>query len=146
MRLLQARRNGRAQLFAWHPLFARMSVVERARVAALVDHVRVPAGTVLVRQGARPVEPFVIERGWARVELDGVPVATVDRRQTVGLSAWAGRARFGATVIAGSPMELYLVQPRSVRTFLELVPWAVAPDWSDFAPAAVERPRQPLGR
>jgi hypothetical protein len=36
-------------------------------------------------------------------------------------------------------MELYVVQPRCLRTFVELVPGAIAEPWSDFVPRAAER-------
>jgi hypothetical protein len=136
-RVWRARRDRKAVELARHPLFVSTSLVDLGRTACLVDVVRVSAGTVLARQGLRPIEPFVINRGWARVELDGVDVSFVDRRQTVGLGAWAAKVCFGATVIAASAMELYVVQPAAVRTFLELVPQAVSPEWSDLWPSAV---------
>lgn len=136
-RAWRARRDRKAVELAHHPLFRGMPPAQMGRAASLVDVVRVSAGTVLARQGLRPIEPFVINRGWARVELDGVDVSFVDRRQTVGLGAWAAKVCFGATVVAASVMELYVVQPAAVRTFLELVPQAIAPEWSDQWPAAV---------
>jgi hypothetical protein len=36
-------------------------------------------------------------------------------------------------------MELYVVQPRYIRTFVELLPDAVGERWSDFAPRAVAK-------
>ncbi|MPY93559.1 MAG: hypothetical protein GEV08_11010 [Acidimicrobiia bacterium] len=145
LRAFRARRDRKARELSRHPLFARVPLVQLGRAASLVDVVRVSAGTTLARQGLRPVEPFVIKAGWARVELDGVGVSFVDRHQTVGLSAWVDRVCFGATVVAASPMELYVVQPSSVRTFLELVPSALAPEWSDFAPRAVQPRWAPQG-
>jgi hypothetical protein len=139
-RVWRARRDRKALELSRHPVFAGVPLVQMARAASLLDIVRVSAGTVLARQGLRPVEPFIINQGWARVELDGVEVSTVDCRQTVGLAAWVDRVCYGATIIAASAMELYVVQPASVRTFLELVPRALGVEWSDFAPLAVESP------
>ena len=126
-----------------HPLFTRLSTIERGRVASMVDVVRVDPDTVLARQGLRPLEPFVINRGWARVELDGVALTTIERSQTVGLAAWADQVAYGATVVADTAMELYVVQPRSVRSFLEMVPWAASTVWSDFTPVAAHPPSAP---
>lgn len=131
-----AKRDRKAVELARHPLFMGMPLVDIGRTASLVDVVRVSAGTVLARQGLRPIEPFVINRGWARVSLDGTDVSFVDRHQTVGLGAWAAKVCFGASVIAASAMELYVVQPAAVRTFLELVPHAISPEWSDLWPSA----------
>jgi hypothetical protein len=36
-------------------------------------------------------------------------------------------------------MELYVVQPRCLRTFVELLPGAIAEQWSDFVPRASAR-------
>jgi hypothetical protein len=130
---------------ARHPLFADVPLLDVGRAASLVDVVRVSAGTVLARQGLRPVEPFVISHGWARVELDGVAISVVDHNQTVGLAAWSDKVCYGSTVVAASDMELYVVQPSSVRTFLELVPNAVSPRWSDFTPVVLDPPWAPQG-
>jgi hypothetical protein len=141
VQLLAAVRGGRqdpkADHLAGHPLFARLGPRERAAVASLVDIVWVPAGKVLARQGLHPVETFVISRGRADVFLDGVPVACLDRNQTVGIAARYHRVPFGATVVTASDAELFVVQPRCLRTFVELVPSSVSPAWSDFSPAPV---------
>lgn len=145
LRALRARRDRKALELSQHPVFAGVPLLQMGRVASLVDIVRVSAGTVLARQGLRPVEPFVISSGWARVDLDGVSVSFVDRLQTVGLRAWTDKVCYGSTVVAASAMELYVVQPASVRTFLELIPWALSPEWSDFVPKAVALPSSEHG-
>jgi hypothetical protein len=62
-------------------------------------------------------------------------VARLDRRQTVGIAARFQRVPFGATVVTSSDAELFVVQPRCLRTFVELVPEAISDPWSDFTPA-----------
>lgn len=134
-----ARRDAKASHLASHALLAPLSQRQQAEVASLVDIVWVARGKVLARQGSLPLETFVVARGWAHVLLDGVIVARIDERQTIGVAARNDRVPFGTTVVSGSEMELYVIQPRCLRTFVELVPWAISDNWSDFAPLPSRR-------
>jgi CRP-like cAMP-binding protein len=134
-----ARPDAKAALLASHALLAPLAARQQSIVASVVDIVWVAPGKLLARQGALPLETFVVARGWAHVLLDGVAVARIDERQTIGVAARHDRTPFGASVVAGSEMELYVIQPRSLRTFVELVPWAISEEWSDFAPWAAQR-------
>jgi CRP-like cAMP-binding protein len=132
----RARQDRKIQQLAAHPLFEGLTPRELRLVTDCVDIVWVPKGKVLARQGSMPVETFVINRGSAQVLLDDVVVSSVDRRQTVGLLARHHDVPFGATLVAATDMELYVVAPRCLRTFVELLPDAIAEQWSDFAPRA----------
>jgi len=61
------------------PLFAGFGKRELERLGMLTDEVDLPAGRVLMQQGDRGEELFVLMRGAARVERDG--------RELVGLHA-----------------------------------------------------------
>jgi hypothetical protein len=129
-----ARRDAKATHLASHELLAPLTARQLIAVASLVDIVWVAPGKILSRQGSLPLETFVVAHGWAHVWLDGVRLARVDHRQTIGVAARYHRVAFGATVVSASDMELYVIQPRCLRTFVELVPWAISDEWSDFAP------------
>lgn len=133
----RARRDRKAQHLAAHPLFERLTPRELRTATDCVDIMWVSQGKVLARQGSMPVETFVVNRGWARVLLDGVVVSSVDRSQTVGILARHHGVPFGATLVAATDMELYVVAPRCLRTFVELLPGAIAEPWSDFSPRAL---------
>lgn len=129
-----ARRDAKATHLASHALLTPLTARQRIAVASLVDIVWVAPGKILSRQGSLPLETFVVAHGWAHVWLDGVRLARVDHRQTIGVAARYHRVPFGATVVSASDMELYVIQPRCLRTFVELVPWAISEEWSDFTP------------
>jgi len=132
----RARRDRKAQQLAAHPLFEGLTPRQLRLATSCVDIMWVNQGKVLARQGSMPVETFVINRGRAHVLLDGVIVSSVDRRQTVGILARHHGVPFGATLVAATDMELYVVAPRCLRTFVELLPGAIAEPWSDFSPRA----------
>ncbi|MEA3214154.1 MAG: hypothetical protein QOJ19_310 [Acidimicrobiia bacterium] len=133
-----ARHDAKATHLGSHALLAPLGSRQRSEVASLVDIVWVGPGKILARQGSLPLETFVVAHGWAHVWLDGVRVARIDHRQTVGVAARYHRVPFGATLVSASDMELYVIQPRCLRTFVELVPWAISDEWSDFAPWPIE--------
>ena len=135
----RARRDRKSEHLAAHPLFEGLTPRQLRLATSCVDIMWVNQGKVLARQGSMPVETFVVNRGWARVLLDGVVVSSVDRRQTVGILARHHGVPFGATLVAATDMELYVVAPRCLRTFVELVPVAIAEPWSDFSPRALVR-------
>jgi CRP/FNR family transcriptional regulator, cyclic AMP receptor protein len=59
------------------PLFAGLGGRELERLGMLTDEVNIPAGRVLMRQGDRGDELFVLLRGAARVERDGRDLVTL---------------------------------------------------------------------
>lgn len=144
---LREHRNGGGDHLATHPLFAPLARRDRARAASMCDVVNVGQGKLLARQGAQPIEAFVIGRGEALVYLDAVPIARLDRRQTVGVAARYHGIAFGSAVVSATDMELYVIQPRCLRSFVELVPQSIAEDWCDFAPLpAAGADRAPAAR
>ncbi|MFN0091869.1 MAG: cyclic nucleotide-binding domain-containing protein [Acidimicrobiales bacterium] len=130
-------RDGKVRRVVRHPLFAGLPLRQAAAVAAMLDVTVLGPGAVLVQQGSHAVESFVIVSGTAEVEIDGIPIGLIDSRQTVGVAARANSVLHGATVRALTEMELFVLAPRRLRPFVEVVPHAIGPDWADQLPLAV---------
>jgi CRP/FNR family transcriptional regulator, cyclic AMP receptor protein len=77
-------RDEKLELLRQVPLFAGIGRRELERLGMLTDEIDLPKGRVLMRQGDRGEEMFIILSGSARVEREGVFV--VDR----GAGDWMG--------------------------------------------------------
>jgi uncharacterized Zn-binding protein involved in type VI secretion len=126
----------KAQRLGRHPLFDGLSRRQLAQAASFVDVLHLAAGRVLVRQDCHPAETFVVERGWAEVLLDGVPIARSGRDQTIGLAARAAQLPAGATVRSLTPMDVLVIDPQRSRSFTDLLPWSIEARWADGLPLA----------
>ena len=88
------------------PSLASCSTKELKEIAALVDEADVPAGRMLMREGAHGREAFIIAEGTADVSIHGRHVGRVGPGDLVGEMALLDRAPRCATVIAGTSMRL----------------------------------------
>lgn len=104
------------------PLFSRCSKRELAEVAKIADEIDLPAGKVLIRQGERGREFFVLLEGTAEVRKDGKTVATLDSGDFFGEIALVSRSPRMATVTTISPVHALVVTDRSFRSLLEHSP------------------------
>jgi CRP-like cAMP-binding protein len=100
-------------------LFADCSTRELEGIARICTSVQVDDGTVLTRQGDPGRECFVIADGSAAVEIDGEEVATVGPGDCVGEMSLLDGGRRTATVIARSPMTLYVLTAAEFRAVLD---------------------------
>ncbi|MCW2713922.1 MAG: transporter ATP-binding protein [Frankiales bacterium] len=95
-----------------HPL-GRLPLLDGAsdavvqQLASLMTSVRVPAGEVLVRQGAHNRQFLLVEEGEILVERDGVQVARLGRGDFVGEISLLGDGIATATVTAATDVVLY---------------------------------------
>ena len=101
------------------PLFSACSKKELQMVAKSADHVTVPAGKVVVTEGAAGSEFFVILDGRARVERHGREVASLGAGSFFGDLALLDRAPRDASVIADSELELAKLGQRGFDQLLE---------------------------
>src|ERR1700730_17464640 len=85
------------------PLFSACSKKDLQHIARRAEHVDVPAGKVLVREGAAGAEFFIILHGTAEVSMRGRKVATLGPGAFFGDLALLDKAPRNATVTALTP-------------------------------------------
>lgn len=104
------------------PLFAECSKAELEAVARVTDELSLPAGRVLMRQGAAGRELVVIVEGEARVDRNGEPVAVKTGGDFLGeIALVTGRPRT-ATVTAASDLRVLVLDGLSFDRLLRDVP------------------------
>jgi CRP-like cAMP-binding protein len=104
------------------PLFAGLTVEERAEVAACLREVTVDAGTPLATQGEHAYELFVIEDGDAEVRKDGEVVRTLSTGDVFGEIGLLATGTRTASVVATSPMRLVAMFSREYKQLESRVP------------------------
>jgi CRP/FNR family transcriptional regulator, cyclic AMP receptor protein len=114
-----ARSDPFVETLATVPLFSACSKKELQMVAKSAEHVTVPAGSVVVTEGAAGTEFFVILDGRARVERHGKEVASLKAGSFFGDLALLDRAPRNASVIAESELELAKLGQRAFDGLLE---------------------------
>jgi CRP/FNR family cyclic AMP-dependent transcriptional regulator len=116
------RKNQKAELIASVPLFADCSKKELAAIAAIADEADLREGTVLVTEGDRGREAFVLIEGSARVTRRGRKVADLGPGDVVGEMALVSDVPRNATVAAGSDVRVLVVTDRAFRQLMRDVP------------------------
>lgn len=117
---------GRKEAYLQHladvPMFAACTKKELEMVYRAAESHRSPAGEVIVREGGRGREFFVIADGSAQVSRGGAPVAELRPGDYFGELALLDPAPRDATVTATSAMEALLLNQREFFSLLEQVP------------------------
>lgn len=104
------------------PLFRACSKQDLRHIARLADSDTCRAGEVLVREGSRGNELFVIVDGEAEVNREGTTVATLQAGDYFGELAVLSPAPRTATVTATTDMEVLIVTARELAILLADVP------------------------
>ena len=104
------------------PLFWACTKQDLRAIARLADSDTCRAGEVLVKEGRRGNELFVIVEGTAAVTRDGEDVATLGPGDYFGELAVLRPAPRTATVTATTDMELLIVTSRELAILLADVP------------------------
>jgi CRP-like cAMP-binding protein len=115
-----------ATYLAQIPLFSACTEKQLAKVARLFDEVTVPAGKVLVEQGAVAFDFYVIVSGAVDVAVDGVAVANLIDGQYFGELAPLDKQPRSATVTATTETRLLVMTPRAFSTAVATVPGLAA--------------------
>jgi len=104
------------------PLFSRLGTDDLLRVGQLTDEGDVPAGHVLMRQGAGGHEAFVIADGRVAIERDGRQIAERGAGEVLGELAILSEGPRTATVTALTPCRLMVLGRREFRTLMDEQP------------------------
>jgi len=96
------------------PLFAALTVDQRASVASACDELEVGDGTVLVREGDFGHAVFAITSGTADVVHEGAVINTLGPGDYFGEVAVMSGGRRSASVIATSPLMLVTIFNREI--------------------------------
>jgi CRP-like cAMP-binding protein len=114
-----ARSDSFVETLATVPLFSACSKKELQMVAKSAEHLEVPAGKVVVTEGAAGTEFFVIIDGRARVERHGRQVASLGPGGFFGDLGLLDRAPRNASVIADSELEVARIGQRAFDALLD---------------------------
>jgi CRP-like cAMP-binding protein len=112
------RKDARVELLKEIPLFAECSKNDLRDIARITEELSVDAGTVLIREGERGRDLFVVVRGQLEVYRHGATVAFIGPGEVAGEMALLSARPRSATVTAAT--ESYLLKAGD-RDFLELL-------------------------
>lgn len=110
--------NPKVELLRGVSLFSACSDAELARIASLVDEVELPAGKVLMQEGAAGHECFVVAEGMARATLRGDELANYGPGSIFGEMALLDQAPRSATIVSETPMRLLVLDRRRFASLL----------------------------
>ncbi len=127
--------NAKLDLIKRIPLFEHCSKKDLQHIAGIADELDLRAGKVLIREGERGREFFVLVSGEAEVRRRGRKIATVGPGDFVGEMALLSKAPRNATVTAVTPVDVLVITDRA---FLDLMD--KTPDlWHKVARALADR-------
>jgi CRP-like cAMP-binding protein len=112
----------KVDLIARVPLFAGLSKSELGQVAAIADEIDLPADKVLIREGERGREFFVLLEGEAEVTRKGKKLATRREGEFFGEIALVSNLPRIATVKTRQPVRALVVRDVEFRALLQRAP------------------------
>jgi CRP/FNR family cyclic AMP-dependent transcriptional regulator len=127
--------NSKLDLLRRVPLFEHCSKKELSLIAGLADEIDLRAGKVLIREGDRGREFFVIIAGEVEVRRKGRKQATLGPGSFVGEMALLSKAPRSATVTALTPLDVLVISDRDFVSLLDKTPEL----WLKVARALAER-------
>jgi len=119
---LGLRRNTKVDLLSKVPLFASLSKGQLGQVATIADELDLRAGKVLIREGERGREFFVLLEGEVDVRRKGRKVATGHKGEFIGEIALVSNVPRVATVTAITPVRVLVIRSQDFRTLLRSYP------------------------
>ena len=115
-------RDEKLDLLKSIPLFAGFGGRELRRLGALADVIDWPAGRVLMRQGERGAEMFVIVSGRAEVTRGGNVIGEATDGDILGEIALVDEGPRSATVTLTEPSRLLVVGHREFHALMDEMP------------------------
>jgi CRP/FNR family transcriptional regulator, cyclic AMP receptor protein len=129
------RANAKVELIRHTPLFEHCSKKDLAQIAQIADELDLRAGKVLIREGDRGREFFVVVSGEVEVRRKGRKVATLGPGSFFGEMALLAQAPRSATVTALTPLDVLVITDRAFVALLDRMPEI----WLKVARALAER-------
>jgi CRP-like cAMP-binding protein len=115
-------KNTKIELIKNIPLFAHCSRKELAEIAALADEIDFPEDKVIIREGERGREFFIMLDGGADVLRSGQRIAHLAKGDFVGEIAVIARIPRTATVKTTEPTRALVVTDQALRGLLRRLP------------------------
>jgi len=115
-------RDAKLEVFAGTPLFAGCTKRELRHVAAASREERLPEGHVLIREGERGREFYVLLDGTVEVTQNGQKIGLLGPGEWVGEVALISQIPRTATVVATSPVEVLVLTDHAFQRLLNDVP------------------------
>ena len=112
----------KTDLIAKVPLFAGLSKRELGQVAAIADEIDLPEGKVLMREGERGREFYVLLDGEAEVSRRGKKVATRRAGEFFGEIALVSSLPRTATVTTRASVRALVIRDVEFRALLQRTP------------------------
>jgi CRP/FNR family cyclic AMP-dependent transcriptional regulator len=112
----------KVDLIADVPLFAGLSRSELGQVASIADEIDLPADKVLIREGERGREFFVLLEGEAEVTRKGKELATRGAGEFFGEIALVSNLPRTATVKTRTPVRALVIRDVDFRALLRRTP------------------------
>jgi CRP-like cAMP-binding protein len=103
-------------------LFQHCTPKELTRLASITDQAVLETGQVLCRQGEVATAAYVIDDGEANVKIGTQVIGTVGPGESVGEMGLLDYRPRSATVVASSPMKVYVINARRFESVLEDAP------------------------
>ncbi len=114
--------NAKLDLLAKVPLFSKCSKNELRTIASLADELDLPAGRVLIREGDRGREFFVLIEGSVDISAKGMPISTLHGGHFFGEMALISDVPRKATVTALTPVRVLVITDRAFKRLLGSTP------------------------
>jgi CRP-like cAMP-binding protein len=118
----RVRSTTKVDLIARVPLFAGLSKRELGQVASIADEIDLPADKVLIREGERGREFFVLLQGEAEVARKGKKLATRRAGEFFGEIALVSKLPRIATVKTRMPVRALVIRDVDFRALLQRTP------------------------
>lgn len=103
-------------------LFRHCTPKELTRLAGITDHAVLETGQVLCRQGEVATAAYVIDDGEANVKVGNQVISAVGAGGIVGEMGLLDYRPRSATVVARTPMKVYVIDARRFESVLEDTP------------------------
>ncbi len=115
-------KNAKVELISSVPLFAGLSKAELGQLASIADEVDFPAGKVLIREGERGREFFVLLEGDVEVTAARASSSGTSAGEFFGEMALISNQPRNATVTTTSPVRVLVIRDVEFRALLQQTP------------------------